>query len=102
VRVWDARVQGTLAAQILWYASAETDPLPQLDRPGVQHVRVRAMKEIRSTKRTLGSATRIYWRLSRCMQRRLSSRDWMIGRTTRGRRGAIGAPPWHGFWRARA
>jgi len=31
-RVWDAHVQGSLAAQILWYASAETDPLPQLDR----------------------------------------------------------------------
>jgi len=31
-RVWDARVQGTLTAQILWYAAAETDPLPQLDR----------------------------------------------------------------------
>jgi WD40 repeat protein/TPR repeat protein len=31
-RIWDARVQADLAAQILWDASAETDPLPEVDR----------------------------------------------------------------------
>jgi eukaryotic-like serine/threonine-protein kinase len=31
-RIWDARVQADLAAQILWDASAETDPLPELER----------------------------------------------------------------------
>jgi eukaryotic-like serine/threonine-protein kinase len=32
VRIWDARVQANVAAQILWYISAETDPLPNADR----------------------------------------------------------------------
>jgi eukaryotic-like serine/threonine-protein kinase len=31
-RIWDARVQAGLAAQILWSASAETDPLADVDR----------------------------------------------------------------------
>jgi WD40 repeat protein len=31
-RIWDARAQADLAAQILWDASAETDPLPEVDR----------------------------------------------------------------------
>jgi eukaryotic-like serine/threonine-protein kinase len=31
-RIWDARVPANLEAQILWYASAETDPLPNVDR----------------------------------------------------------------------
>jgi hypothetical protein len=31
-RIWDARVQADLAAQILWDASAQTDPLPEADR----------------------------------------------------------------------
>jgi eukaryotic-like serine/threonine-protein kinase len=31
-RIWDARVQADLAAQIQWSASAETDPLPAVDR----------------------------------------------------------------------
>jgi len=31
-RIWDAHVQGDLAAQILWYRSAETDPLAEVDR----------------------------------------------------------------------
>jgi WD40 repeat protein len=31
-RIWDAHVQAGLAAQILWSASAETDPLPDVDR----------------------------------------------------------------------
>ncbi|MGA2709690.1 MAG: protein kinase domain-containing protein [Steroidobacteraceae bacterium] len=32
VRIWDARVPATLSAQILWAASAETDPLADFDR----------------------------------------------------------------------
>jgi WD40 repeat protein/TPR repeat protein len=31
-RVWDSRPPANLAAQILWAASAETDPLPDVDR----------------------------------------------------------------------
>jgi eukaryotic-like serine/threonine-protein kinase len=31
-RIWDARIPANLEAQILWYASAETDPLPNVDR----------------------------------------------------------------------
>jgi WD40 repeat protein/serine/threonine protein kinase/TPR repeat protein len=31
-RIWDARVPANLEAQILWYASAEIDPLPNVDR----------------------------------------------------------------------
>ena len=31
-RIWDARVPANLAAQILWDAAAETDPLPAADR----------------------------------------------------------------------
>jgi TPR repeat protein len=31
-RIWDARVPATIAAQILWDAAAETDPLPDVDR----------------------------------------------------------------------
>jgi TPR repeat protein len=32
VRIWDARIPATLSAQILWAASAETDPLADFDR----------------------------------------------------------------------
>jgi TPR repeat protein len=31
-RIWDARISATLAAQILWNAAAQTDPLPDVDR----------------------------------------------------------------------
>jgi WD40 repeat protein len=31
-RIWDARIQANIAGQILWNASAETDPLSELDR----------------------------------------------------------------------
>jgi eukaryotic-like serine/threonine-protein kinase len=31
-RIWDARIPATIAAQILWDAAAETDPLPEVDR----------------------------------------------------------------------
>jgi TPR repeat protein len=31
-QVWDARVPADIAAQILWDAAAETDPLPEVDR----------------------------------------------------------------------
>ena len=31
-RIWDAGIPAPLAAQILWQASAETDPLPAVDR----------------------------------------------------------------------
>ena len=31
-RIWDARISATLAAQILWNAAAQTDPLPEVDR----------------------------------------------------------------------
>ena len=31
-RIWDARIPATLAAQILWDATAQTDPLPEIDR----------------------------------------------------------------------
>ena len=31
-RIWDARIPATLAAQILWNAAAQTDPLPDVDR----------------------------------------------------------------------
>ena len=31
-RIWDARIPATIAAQILWDAAAETDPLPDVDR----------------------------------------------------------------------
>jgi TPR repeat protein len=31
-RIWDARIQATVAAQILWDKVAETDPLPEFDR----------------------------------------------------------------------
>jgi serine/threonine protein kinase len=30
--IWDARIPATIAAQILWDAAAETDPLPDVDR----------------------------------------------------------------------
>jgi eukaryotic-like serine/threonine-protein kinase len=30
--IWDARIPATIAAQILWYAAAETNPLPDVDR----------------------------------------------------------------------
>jgi WD40 repeat protein len=43
-RIWDARAPATIAAQILWEAAAETDPLPDADRtelglpePGHRH-----------------------------------------------------------------
>jgi len=32
VRVWDAHVPANIAAQVMWAASAETDPLPDVDR----------------------------------------------------------------------
>lgn len=32
VRIWDASIPAPLSAQILWQASAETDPLPEVDR----------------------------------------------------------------------
>jgi len=32
VRVWNARVPAAITAQILWYASAQADPLPEVDR----------------------------------------------------------------------
>ncbi|MGO9037041.1 MAG: protein kinase domain-containing protein [Steroidobacteraceae bacterium] len=31
-RIWDARIPAPLSAQIQWQASAETDPLPEVDR----------------------------------------------------------------------
>jgi hypothetical protein len=31
-RIWDARIPATIAAQILWDAAAEADPLPEVDR----------------------------------------------------------------------
>jgi WD40 repeat protein/TPR repeat protein len=31
-RIWDASIPAPLSAQILWQASAETDPLPEVDR----------------------------------------------------------------------
>jgi WD40 repeat protein/TPR repeat protein len=31
-RIWDARIPADLAAQILWDAAAETDPLPEIDK----------------------------------------------------------------------
>ena len=30
--IWDARIPATIAAQILWYAAAQTNPLPDVDR----------------------------------------------------------------------
>ena len=34
-RIWDARVPADLAAQILWDAAAETDPLPESIEPSL-------------------------------------------------------------------
>jgi TPR repeat protein len=51
-RVWDARVPATIAAQILWGAAAETDPLPDVDR-----IRLGLPLDARSaTRATQGSA----------------------------------------------